>query len=228
MPLHFSLQPGPVERHLRRRADNPLFRRSFVTAAEVDAAREADAAALRRFMDDFHALVQAAAALAPNEESENVLALKARLDEAYTRCAALGGDQGRIREALRRLTDVVMRSVAVAAAGDPLARRELEQEAAAREQNYRLLGFPLVADLMLPDSPLPKDELVPSLLSEPVEAVEAALWLFDTDQALEMLNEARQLCDRLAAAGALPAGIEAKVALIERAATEGAPGARPN
>lgn len=215
--LHFSHQPGPCERHLRRRADNPLFRRSFVTAADLDAARDADAATAQRFMDDFHALVRDAAALAPNEASENILALKGRLDQAYTRCAALGGEQGRMQEALRRLADVVMRAVAAAAAGDPLAQRELDQEAAAREQNYRLLRFPLVADLMLPDSPIPQDELVPSLLSEPLDAVEAALWLFDAAQALAMLHEARQLHGRLAAADALPAGVEAKIALIERA-----------
>lgn len=222
--LPFSDRPGPHERHLRRRADNPLYRRSFVTTVDLAAAQAEDAAAAHRFMEEFHGLVRAAAALAPNEPSENVLALKARLDEAYARCAALGGDQRRIQEALRRLADAVMRSVAAAAAGDPLARAELEQEAIAREQNYRLLSHPLVADLMLPASVISADELVPTLLSEPIEALEAALWLFAPAQAAEMLAEAQRLREQLAAADRLPPGFDAKLALLARTA---APIGRP-
>ncbi len=208
--------PGPHERHLSRRVGNPLFAptRRQVMSAEWDAARQADAAALRDFMTRFEAVVQEAAALRPNEESEVVLALKARLDQAYAEACALGGDLGQVKAALARLTGIIMAAVRRGAAGDARAMAELEDEDLARQQQMRLLEQPLVADLMLPDSPIPADELAPTLLSESEEAVEAALWLFDAEPLADIVARARAL---LAATPDLPPEARARLAQLEQA-----------
>ena len=51
-----------------------------------------------------------------------------------------------------------------------------------------LHAHPLIVDLLLTDSPIEQSELLPTLLSEPTEALEATLPLFDTEQ-LRLLYE---------------------------------------
>ncbi len=207
---------GPRERHLARRAGNPLFAaaRREVAEAEWRAAREADAAARAEFMTRFQGLVQEAAALSSNEESEVVLALKARLDQAYAEACALGGlDQ--VKAGLGRLIDAIMGAVRRGAAGDLRAITELDDEALAREQQMRLLEHPLVADLMLPDSPVPAAELLATLLSADADGLEAALWLFDMEATADLAAEARAL---LAAVPDAPPDAHARLRQLEQAA----------
>ncbi|MGE0079876.1 MAG: hypothetical protein AB7U81_01115 [Thiohalomonadaceae bacterium] len=209
-------RPGPRERHLRRRMHNPLFpaARREVSAAEWDAARRADAEQLQDFMARFQAMVQEAAALRANEESEVVLALKARLDQAYAEACALGGDLEAVKDGLRRLIAAIMGAVRRGAAGDARALAELDDEELAREQQVRLLEHPLVADLLLAASPIPADELAPSLLSASAEALDAALWLFDAEPLAELCAQARAV---LAHVPEPPAEAQARLAQLQQA-----------
>jgi len=143
-------------------------------------------------------LLEEAVQLRPNEESEILLDLKARLDQAYTLLASLGGDTAPYKQGLHRLTATLMAAVQRAAAGDLLAGEELAQEQMARRQHYHLLEYPLVADLMRPDSPVKGEELVATLLSAPRDELDAALWLFAQEELEPLCREARAL---LTAAG---------------------------
>jgi len=211
---------GPRERHLLRRRGNPLFpaRRRHVSDKELARARRQDEEQKQAFLQRFQNLVQQAADLKPNESSDNILELKAGLDRAYVECSALAGDNEKILQAIRRLVDVAMQAVSNAAGSDPTARQELEQEGLARQTNYGLLHYPLVADLMLPDAPVGEDELVPALLSEDADAVEAALWLFDTPQLEKLGREARELLSALEEQGQRPPQAWARLEQIEQAA----------
>lgn len=222
MILTFSPRPGPRERQLARRWNNPLFGGggNEVTQAQIDAAAHRDREDLAAFMERLQALVQEAVALKPNEESERILDLKARLDRAYTEAAGLPGDQGAVMEALGKLIDVVMRAVRAGAQGDPQALQELEGEAQARQVHFRLLKHPLVADLMRPDSPIDRRELVPTLLSEEPEALEAALWLFEPGALREMHREARALLERLRDTGHEAPAAWQNLMRLERAASQ--------
>lgn len=175
---------GAHERHLLRRKDNPLFapEQRVVDAAALAEARRRDQAERKAFEVQFRALLEAAASLKPSEESGVLLDLKAPLDQAYTLLASLADEHEPYRQGLRRLTDLLVNTVRRAVANDPLALAELDQEQMAREQHYRLLEFPLVADLMRTDSPLSPEDLPAALLSAPVEELEAALWLFADDE----------------------------------------------
>lgn len=191
MTLRFSERPGPRERHLARRWNNPLFGTDAraVTQADIEAAASADRDELGRFMASFQHLVRRATELPPNEESEVVLELKGQLEKAYVECMGLPGNQGPVCDAVARLIDAIMAAVRRAAAGDPTAEAELDGEDSARRQHRKLLRFALVSDLMRPDSPVSRDELAPTLLSEPPEAVAAALWLFEPAQIAELHRE---------------------------------------
>jgi hypothetical protein len=188
-------RPGAHERHLLRRRDNPLFNKVLrrVEAEELAAARRRDEAEQEDFARQFRVLLDSALCLKPNEESQTLLDLKARLDQAYTQLASLGGDTEPFRQGLRRLTDTIIAAVRQAAARDPHALEELVHEQLAREQHYRLMEFPLVADLMRPDSPIAAEELPAALLSSSMEELEAAIWLFGPDELRALCHAARTL-----------------------------------
>jgi hypothetical protein len=188
-------RPGAHERLLLRRRNNPLFDAILreVEPDELAAARHKDHAELEDFAREFHVLLDSAVRLRPNEESQTLLDLKARLDEAYTRLASLGGDTEAFKLGLRRLTDTIISTVRQAAADDPHAVEELTHEQLAREQHYRLMEFPLVADLMRPDSPIAAEGLAATLLSAPRDELEAALWLFGPEELARLCRDARAL-----------------------------------
>lgn len=195
MTLDFSPLPGAHERRLQRMHDNPLFpaERRGVTQADVALARQRDAEERDRFLADFQTLLQEAVNLSGTVESDVILSLKERLDQAYERCSSLPGDVREIKQALRRLVGVIMHRVRTHAADDPQALAKLRDEDIARETHYELQDFPLVADLLRDDNPVREDELVPSLLSESRESLAAALQLFEPEQIGLIAREASAL-----------------------------------
>ena len=207
MKPSFSPLPGARERRLQRLWDNPLFAegKRRVSQPEVERARQQDLEERERFLVDFQALLQEAVNLAPNVESDVILSLKERLDQAYERCSSLPGELAEIRQALRRLVAVIMGSVRAHATDDPQALAKLRDEDIAREAHYELQGFPLVADLLRQDTVIQEDELVPTLLSESRESLAAALQLFDADQVALLFQEGQALLQqRLQQGQALP------------------------
>lgn len=193
-------RPGRHERHLLRRRDNPLFPpdRRLVTSAELAAARAADVAEEASFTEHFAALLGRASTLSGQVDSTVILELKEEADRLYEQCRGLGGDHRAEEQGLERLLRVLMGAVRAGAGDDPLARDELAQEESARELHHRLLGEPLVADLLHPESPVRQDELVATLLSASREAWVAALGLFPPEQVQEILEGATRLLTGLA------------------------------
>ncbi len=195
MPVDLSPRPGAHERHYRRKLANPLFE-DAPPSIDPDAlleARRLDHDALTAFVVHLKQLVAEAANLPPSAESDRVLALKERLDQAYEQASGLAEDQRRNQDAIRRLLDVIMGAVRQGAAGDLRAEAELQQEEQARALHFALLEHPLVADLLAPDSPIGGDELAPTLLSADPQALEAALGLFDSEQLGRIAEQSRTL-----------------------------------
>jgi len=217
MTLTFSDLPGRRERHLQRRHANPLFADPppLVTPVELEQARRADLEEAEGFREDFLALVQEAMDLKPNEQSEVILKLKARLDQAYEQASGLAGDQSAIKAAIPQLVAPIMAAVRQGAGNDAMALQELAHEDEARAMHYRLLEQPLVADLLAPDTPIPPGELLPTLLTAKNEALEAALQLFDPQQIGVLAEEGRELLARLEREGEPPSGARERLAAME-------------
>ena len=184
MKLHFSPESGPRERQLRRKYQNPLFSpvADQITQQDVNAARQEDQAALQQFLLDFRSLIQEAVDLKPNIDSEIILDLKERLDQCYTRCCAMPGEHEDIKIAIDKLIQIIMQAIRQGAANDPVALGKLDDEDAARRMHQALQVHTLIVDLLLADSPIEEAELLPTLLSETDEAVQATLPLFDLEQ----------------------------------------------
>lgn len=190
-----AFHSGAHERHLLRQKDNRLFSTAQrqVDDEALDQARDRDVREREAFSVRFRGLLEEAASLKASEESDTLLRLKARLDEAYTLLSSLGGDNATFKLGVRRLTETLMAAIRRGAGDDPAALAELEQERLAREEHYRLLEYPLVADLMRPESPIQPEELVATLLSSPIQELEAAVWLFAPSEWIAICQEAEVL-----------------------------------
>ena len=218
MSLKFSNQPGPRERHLQRKYKNPLFTSGdSITEENVLNAREQDEIELNHFLRYFRDLVQEAIDLKSNADSDVVLDIKERLDKCFVHCCALPGDHSDIKAAVNKLVEVIMKAVRQGAANDPLAQSKLDEEDLARRMHNELAEHILVADLLLPDSPIAEDELVATLLSETTDSLEAALSMFDAEHISDIFETASALLAELDQAGkALPAA-HANLELIKQA-----------
>jgi hypothetical protein len=201
MRLLFSEMPGRHERHLVRKHNNPLFPEGarILTSNQLDEAQRLDHEELVAYIGDLRKLVGEAVALGPHEQSDVILELKERLDKYYETACRLADDQTPNKQAIKKLMTVIMQAVWKGASNDTLAHQELEQEEEARNSHYALLEHPLVADLLDPESPIKKEELLPVLLSASQEEFEAAVTLFDPAQLAAICEQGNDLMETLAA-----------------------------
>lgn len=197
-----SEHPGAHERHLLRKASNPLFPNAPTLDDDnlIDAQR-LDHEALQTFNTEFRALLEETTSLTGNVESEVILQLKDRLDRAYETTSSIGGDTTAMKGAIRKLLGFIMASVRRGAGADAHAHMELDQEESAREAHFALLSAALVADLLHPDSPIHPDELVPTLLSADKDELQLALQMFDEVQLLAILSQGAALLEQLQGEG---------------------------
>jgi hypothetical protein len=206
MRLQFSQRPGRQERHLLRKLDNPLFptEEQSISEAALEQAQRLDHEELVEFISEFQKLIHAAINLKSNEGSEVILDMKEQLDKAYEQASGLADDQSETKTALHKLVQVVMSAVKVGASDDIHALAELEQEERARAAHFELLEQPIVADILCPNSPIGEDELLPTLLSETEEGLQASLELFDSAQLAVLCEKAHHLLKLVAAEGEVP------------------------
>lgn len=197
--LLFSTQPGCREAHLERRYKNLLFSGEVrqVTQQQINAARQADDAEVIAFQEDFRALLRDIATLTAHVESEVILKLKERIECLYEIRAGLPGDFSREREGLERLNYLIMDQIKQGAADDPYAQEQLKREETARAFHWHLLRQPLVAHLLRPNSPIPPEDLIPTLLSEDEESIRAVMALLSIEQRSSLRIQARQWLERL-------------------------------
>jgi hypothetical protein len=198
MPLRYSQIPGKRERHLIRKQDNPLFPEAERTLTEsmLEEAQRLDHEELVSFITDFRALVHEAVKLPTNAESELILSIKERLDQAYEQASRMVDDQQETKEAIGKLVTVIMHAVKKGAGSDKVALQELADEEAARAAHYALLAYPLVADMLDPDSAISSIDLAPTLLSSTPGELQAACSLFDEAQLAALAEAGKQLLDQ--------------------------------
>ena len=193
MTSMFDENPGARERQLKRKYNNPLFGEQPISLLEVRQAQQQDVEEVEAFLTHFRELVQQSVELDPNAEADVILKIKEQLDKSYEQCAGLAGDQSEIKEMLKRLVKAIMQAMWKGIGQDVQAHSKLEMEEKAREQHFQLLEYPLVADLLRPDSSIGEDDLVPTLLSESSDSVQIAMQLFVPEQQVLLCNRARDL-----------------------------------
>lgn len=199
----FSDLPGAYERQLKRAWNNPLFEGLVVDVSPsvLEDAKLRDTLDARRFMEGFQDLVERVVSLDAHVESDVILELKQSLDKSYETCCGLAGDMSEIKEAIKQLLASMMGAIHKGAGDDEKALRNLAEEEVARRLHFELLDYPLVADLLRPDELVASEALVPTLLSEALDAMPAVMSLFTPEQAEEITHSARALLGRLEGAG---------------------------
>ncbi|EIJ33390.1 hypothetical protein [Thiothrix nivea] len=216
MIIQPSEHPGAHERHLLRKTANPLF----TVNSELDDdtlldAQRLDHEALTAFHNEFRQALETTTSLSGNVESDVILQLKSRLDQAYEMAASVGGEQEKPKDAIRKLIRHIMVAVRRGAGADVQAQMELDQEEAAREAHFALLESSLAADLLNPDSPVQPDELVPTLLSSSKDDLQLALQILDEVQLMAVLTNGAELLERLQARGVDVGKAEENLAFIQ-------------
>lgn len=219
----FRKNPGCRERHLRRKLDNPLFPPDDrgTTIATLDAEQRRDDDELSGFLTDVKALVARVSNLSPDSDTSEVVELKHRADAYYEQCLGLPGDQRRVKAALIKLITELTR-LNMQTLKDTQSLVKLQDEQVKRLAHFTRLEFPLTGDVCREQSPIADDELVPTLLSEPVDALNAALSLFDNERIVSIRDEAQSLIKRRQDEGFDMSGPEENLALIVKRIDEAA------
>ena len=196
MAASFSNLPGRHERHYRRRIDNSLFSLSIIfNDDDFFEAQRLDHEEILSFIEKFRSIMQQAGDLKPSVDSEVILKLKEDLERLYEISAGLADDQRQNQQAIKQMIGIIMGTIITNSTGDSLAEEELQMESEARSMHFKMLEVPLVADLLHPLSLIDSDELVATLLTEPIDSLEVALQIFDLEQRKEIFSQAQALLD---------------------------------
>ena len=159
---------------------------------DVDQRRDDDE--LGAFLESVKALVARVSELSPDSDIGEVVALTKQADAYYEQCLGLPGDQRRVKSALIKLITELTR-LNMQALHDRQSLMALQEEQVDRLARFTRLEFRVAGDICRPQSPLAEGELVPTLLSEPADALSAALGLFDAERVAAIRDEARALIE---------------------------------
>jgi len=195
MTLLFSESPGSRERQLQRQYNNPLFseQQRNISPQNLKKIQDEDIAQLSVFSQDFQKLFDSASQLAENVQSDVILKIKEDADRLFEQAACLPGDVSSAQESLLKLIAVIMQAVKQGAGDDPKALSELQQETEARAMHTELMKFPLVVDMLNPDSLIEPENLAATMLSAELDELAAGLQLFEIDQITQLYNDAETL-----------------------------------
>ena len=202
MTLNFSTQPGPRERHLQRKANNPLFSAAAaLTQQNIQDARRQDYEAMLQFMEQFRELVQRTVKLDKNVESDVILLLKAQLEQQYAVCTGLQGQPVAIQEAIRKLIAAIGNTLRSTSKDDPHALEKLDSDEEHTLLHLLLCDHLLVSDILNPDEIISSDEQIATLLNESEDALQAALALFPPERISMMVSEGKTLLKKIETEG---------------------------
>ncbi len=201
MTLSFSSQPGPRERQLQRKLNNPLFSAATITQAAIQAAQQQDRLAMQQFMEQFRDLVQRVVSLDQNVESDVILLLKAQLEHQYAVCTGLPGQTGAIRDAIKKLLNAISSTLRTASKDDSDALEKLSTDEAHTMLHLQLCDHLIVSDILNPDEVIRDDEQIPTLLNEPEGALQAAMALFPPERIKALIDEGKILLKKVEAEG---------------------------
>lgn len=207
MHLNFSTQPGPRERQLQRRHNNPLFGADSpagcqpISQSQVAQAQQEDRQAAQEFMVQFRELMQRVVALDKNIDSDAILLIKAQLEQQYALCVGMQGDSTAVQAATKKLISTISATLRNASQGDPHALEKLKDDEEHTALHLQMCQHVIVSDILNPDEVIAENELLPSLLGESEDALQAALALFPPERVQAIAEEGKALLGQIEAAG---------------------------
>ena len=198
----FSNHPGPRERHLQRKLNNPLFSDArSIMQQDIHAVQLEDFQALHKFMLQFDALVQESVALDINVEHDVILLLKAQLEHLYAVCTGIQGQSAAIKTAIKKLITAISATLRDASKNDADALEKLNTDEEYTTLHLQLCEQLIVSDILNQDKIIREDELVPSLLNESEAGLQAALALFPPERVTVMIEAGMALLKKIETQG---------------------------
>ena len=181
--LKWSDNPGAYEWHLQRRHDNPLFplERRAITQIDVDSARERDIADTRALAQRRRALFEAISELGGEQPWGVFEAARKELDELIERAVGIGGPASEEVKVIQGLRKLVTESMRKMAAANINLTQKFEDAERFNNQYVTTFLIPFAAQMSREGSPIPSDELVPSLLMEEPETISTFLQGVDSE-----------------------------------------------
>lgn len=187
----WSTHPGGYERHLQRRWNNPLFRaeRRKVTASDVYHAWIKDGVALDELEAKVNTFLKAQPTDLPPDWAEWCNGTRAKVDELLDEPYKIGGNIGKTVSTLQYIRSHTIETWRAGLTGDQKGLEALEH-AEEEMKKWEWLRNDFVQQSANSDY-IPRDELLPALLSESVENIRAYcnyLVSINTDNPLSILR----------------------------------------
>jgi hypothetical protein len=178
-------KPGCFEGHLQRRYNNLLFpeERRSVTIAELQRAQTKDDYDLKDLQEKFVVFLKDFSIIRSGTTFEQLSSFRERIDSLLERACQVGGNIDAVMERLdtlrTALTDDLYQALADNSIKDTYGA--LQKAEQFNRHGVKIFRNPFVAQLLRKDTPIEPKDIVPSLLSEPIETVLIALEALDED-----------------------------------------------
>lgn len=197
--LPWSSNPGAHEAHLIRRNNNPYFPESRRKVSHEDLAE-----AKRKDKEDYiscqqrlEQLGEEIEALSPTTTSGDLLKLRERLDDLILFSLGVGGPAKEIASKVDQIRDAVIADLRSAFSNDDETLKNIEKADTYHKDNTRRFYVPVLAQMLRENSPILKEETIPTILSEDPSAIAICINSLPEDsralievEALTMMREA--------------------------------------
>lgn len=197
--LIWSENPGAFELHLLRRCNNLLFQkeRRIVSQSDIAAAVAQDKLDSRLLEKHFHQLVERILHDIGNKTTWGELnKVRERIDFLIETSAGIGGAASEIKDKLQQLRQSLIFTARQGFSKNIEYLHLLNEAEDYHETNITKFSVPFIAQMGRKNSPIPNNELVPSLLIKKPETIRTVMsHLMDTELHDKIRQEALSLLD---------------------------------
>ena len=211
--IDWSERPGCFERHLQRRHNNPLFpsERQHVTAADVAVARRRDAQDFESLRAEYVQFLEDVTQLPDDLPSREVNPIRERIGDLTQRAAQVGGQASEIASRLTTFRRKLIQTWSNSFSDNPNALKELQEAEAFYHAGAWKFNNPFVAQMNRDDTPITREEVVPSILTEDVATIRTVMAALGEPVGVILARFAVDLVQEVRARGEMLPGIEEKL-----------------
>lgn len=191
-PLVWSVNPGAFELHLRRRYNNLLFleNRRNVVQSDIDAARTRDILDAKMLDQEQRTLFEEFLLV---DEAVGTQQIREKVDTLIETAFGIGGPADEILAELQKLREVITNTSRKSFAEHSELLAKLEDAEQAHKSYMAEFFVPFLAQMSRKDSPIPADEIVPSLLMQEPNTIRVVMRWADANFRQVLRNEAVSL-----------------------------------
>jgi hypothetical protein len=198
--FEWSDNPGAYEAHLVRRCNNPYFPAHLqaVSEEELLEARAIDNNDYLLAEEQFAQLVKSIEAMDSFNTVEETNKLRERIDDLISFSIGVGGRANQIAKAADTVREALIAAMREAVSNDQNALETIEEADELHKQYTRIYYIPVIAQMTRERSPIRKEDVVATILSENPETIAIAMSLQSEDirqqfrqVAVEMMEKAR-------------------------------------